>query len=372
MERIQVTDEWLYKYMPLVDTAIIKELESQTNYEYQFSDKFERRMKKQIRREAHPWINIFVRQAKKAAVLIICASGLIFLLSMSVAAYRNKFFETMKNIWEDSVLYSHHTDIGEESTLLTENKLIEGDALAINSESIYLNREDTSFSLNDNHISFPQSAIIAVTKKIAGRDMTIIQDKREDIIDFINSIENSKILSEAETINPNAHLLGIDFSIVLLTMDSERIRVNFSVFDDDRICIYVISDKEENDICFWLKSSEAVEKIKALAEYRELNGIKFDLIEKIELSMDKGESYQFSEKEIEQMKGILKRANIKSIDSNCLYDINFIFYVNGEELYAKFCNDSCKLLAIEGHYFELEEEDANWILEIVGNISTTG
>lgn len=369
MERIHVTDEWLYKYMPVVDMAIIHELENQTDYEYEFSNKFERRMKKQIRREAHPWINVFVRQAKKAAVFMICASGLIFLMSMSVAAYRTKFFETVKNIWEDSVLYSHHTDIGEESTLLTENELIEGYALAINTEAIYLNRENTSFSLNDNHISFPQSAIIAVTKKIAGRDKEIIQDKREDIIDFIYYIENSKILSETETINPNAHLLGIDFSVVLLTVDSEHIRVNFSVFDDDRICIYVISDKEENDISFWLKSSEAAGKIKALAEYRELNGIKFDLIEKIELSTDKGESYQFSENEIEQMKGILKRANIKSVDSKCPYDIRLTFYVNGEELYAKFCNDSCKLLAVEGHYFELEEEDANWILDIVGNLN---
>lgn len=44
MKQIHVTDEWLYKCMPIVDEAIIRELEKETNYEYEFSDKFEHRM----------------------------------------------------------------------------------------------------------------------------------------------------------------------------------------------------------------------------------------------------------------------------------------------------------------------------------------
>ena len=40
MKRIEVTDEWLYKYMPIVDEAIIRELEDGTDYGYQFSAKF--------------------------------------------------------------------------------------------------------------------------------------------------------------------------------------------------------------------------------------------------------------------------------------------------------------------------------------------
>ena len=54
------------------------------------------------------------------------------------------------------------------------------------SETIYLDREDISFSFNDNNISFPESTIIAVVKELAGRDKEAIQGKREDIIDFIN------------------------------------------------------------------------------------------------------------------------------------------------------------------------------------------
>lgn len=237
------------------------------------------------------------------------------------------------------------------------------------SDSIYLNRENISFSFNDNNISFPESTIIIAVKELAGRDREAIQGKREDMIDFINHIEDSEILSETETINPDAHLLGIDFSVILLTADNEYVLINFSIFDDDRICIDAISEKPENNICIWMKSSEVVKKMKDLAEYKELNSIPLDSIERIELSNDMGDSCQFTGSETEQMENILKRANIKSADFKCPYDIKLTFYVNGEKVHAKFCNDSCRILAVEGFYLELEEQDANWILGIIENLN---
>lgn len=107
MKKISVTDEWLYKYMPIVDEAIIRELENETNYEYQFTSRFERRMKKLIRREAHPWVGAFYRLSKRAAVLFMCVLSSLFVITMSVQAYRTRFFETVKSICEDSILYSY-------------------------------------------------------------------------------------------------------------------------------------------------------------------------------------------------------------------------------------------------------------------------
>ena len=107
MKKISVTDEWLYKYMPVVDEAIIRELESNIDYEYQFTDKFERRMKKLMRREAYPWIGIFYRLYKKAAILFVCMISSLFVITMSVQAYRVKFYETVKSVWEDSIFYSY-------------------------------------------------------------------------------------------------------------------------------------------------------------------------------------------------------------------------------------------------------------------------
>ena len=110
MKRVDVTDEWLYKYMPVVDEAIIKELEDDTDYEYQFTDKFERRMKKLIRREARPWTGIFYRLSKKAAVLIICLVSALLVISMSVQAYRVRFFESVKTVLDDHMTISYYTD----------------------------------------------------------------------------------------------------------------------------------------------------------------------------------------------------------------------------------------------------------------------
>lgn len=110
MKQISVTDEWLYKYMPVVDEAIIKELEANTDYEYPFGSRFERRMEKLIRREAHPWTGLFYRLSKKAAVLLVCAVGFLFVMTMSVEARRVRFFETVKTVLKDSVVYSYFMD----------------------------------------------------------------------------------------------------------------------------------------------------------------------------------------------------------------------------------------------------------------------
>ena len=89
MKRIEVTDEWLYKYMPIVDETIIRELEDGTDYGYQFSAKFERRMKSILWKEEHPWISAAYRQLKRAAVLGICvAVGLLILTILLTSRFR--------------------------------------------------------------------------------------------------------------------------------------------------------------------------------------------------------------------------------------------------------------------------------------------
>lgn len=107
MEHVKVTDEWLYKYMPVVDAAIIQELESLVDTEYEFSRKFERKMKRLIKREAHPWIGVVQNIMKRVAVFFIGVIGITLIFTMSVEAYRVKFFETIKTFFEDSVFYNY-------------------------------------------------------------------------------------------------------------------------------------------------------------------------------------------------------------------------------------------------------------------------
>ncbi len=110
MKKEQITDEMLYRYMPIVDDAIIKSLEQRTDTSYRFSKKFERRMKFLIRKEAHPLLYTFRSILKKVAMFFIGLLGATFVLTMSVEAYRETLFRTIKTMLEDSVLYSYVTD----------------------------------------------------------------------------------------------------------------------------------------------------------------------------------------------------------------------------------------------------------------------
>ena len=70
MRHMEVTDKWLYKYMPAVDEAMIRELEDSTDYTYQFSARFERKMKRLMWKEAHPWLTSAYRQLKLSIINI--------------------------------------------------------------------------------------------------------------------------------------------------------------------------------------------------------------------------------------------------------------------------------------------------------------
>lgn len=115
MSHVEVTDEWLYKYIPIVDSAMIRALESEVDTSYEFSEEYERKMEKVIQKEAKMWVEDFFRFVRKAAVVAICILGALFALTMSVEAYRNKFFQTVKEIWEDSVIYTYFSEVEEES-----------------------------------------------------------------------------------------------------------------------------------------------------------------------------------------------------------------------------------------------------------------
>ena len=124
MKHIQVNDEWLYNHMPVVDSAIIKELEGECDTIYSFSKKFEKRMQGLIWKEAHPWINIILSVSKRAAIFLICIVSALFVVTMSVEAYRNKFFETIKTILEDSISYFYFSDVEIQEFLNKEPKYI--------------------------------------------------------------------------------------------------------------------------------------------------------------------------------------------------------------------------------------------------------
>lgn len=108
---IEVTDEWLYKYMPVVDEALIRSIEKNVDYEYRFSDEFERRMKKLMRRERY--LSLRKRAArivKRAAIFLLVLLAAAGVLTVSVEALRIRFFETIKEMFSDYYTLTYTTD----------------------------------------------------------------------------------------------------------------------------------------------------------------------------------------------------------------------------------------------------------------------
>jgi hypothetical protein len=64
-------------------------------------------MKRLIEREAHPRMGLIKNIMKRVAVFFIGVIGITLIFTMSVEAYRVKFFETIKTFFEDSVFYNY-------------------------------------------------------------------------------------------------------------------------------------------------------------------------------------------------------------------------------------------------------------------------
>lgn len=107
MKHIEVTDQWLYECMPIVDEAIIRGVENHTDYEYRFSDKFENKMRELIKKQEHPCLYFLSKSYNRVAVLLLCIVGLFFLLSTGVQAYRVYYFDSFKTIGESTIMYSY-------------------------------------------------------------------------------------------------------------------------------------------------------------------------------------------------------------------------------------------------------------------------
>ena len=113
MKQMEVTDELLYQYMPIADEMDLDALEAEiADEEIVLSKKFERRMKRLMWKEEHKWVAGFGKFMARVAVVLLCVLGVSLAVTMSEDAYRSKFFQTVQEIWEDSVVHTY--DVGEE------------------------------------------------------------------------------------------------------------------------------------------------------------------------------------------------------------------------------------------------------------------
>lgn len=146
MKTVEVTDEWLYRYMPIADEAMIREIESKVDTDYEFSDRFCKRMKRLCRREKYMDALQFLQKAeKRVAVVVLMILISLLTATMSVEAYRVRFFEKVKEFLGDMYRYSYQSEEKTEfqkripSYVPDGYELISNDGNAIVEEFVYQN-----------------------------------------------------------------------------------------------------------------------------------------------------------------------------------------------------------------------------------------
>lgn len=108
MSKIEITDELLYEYIHKTDEYLLNKLPKEDEIDYEFSDMFEYKMKKLIKKSKRPtfFYNIN-RYSKKIAVAAIAFIISIFTVTMSVDAWRIQFFDFIRDIYETFTIYQY-------------------------------------------------------------------------------------------------------------------------------------------------------------------------------------------------------------------------------------------------------------------------
>lgn len=111
---IEVTEELLYKYVPIADKLLCDS--TPMGEPHEFSNRFERRMERLFKQERQSKVyRMIVKAGKRAAIFLLALMLAGFTLTMSVEAFRDKFFQMIRSykeggFWEMQFFYEDETE----------------------------------------------------------------------------------------------------------------------------------------------------------------------------------------------------------------------------------------------------------------------
>lgn len=157
---MKVTDEWLYEKMPIVDAAMVRQLEVCTQKDYVFSDKFRKRMKRLIQKEKYMYAE---KQLKKITQKIAAAAVVMLVgaltVTMSVEAYRVRFFHTIKMVLDGNIsIYSYESDEEKISDAILKPQYLP-DNYRLNEEKITDTTSVLEYGNDKKHLIFQQTIV---------------------------------------------------------------------------------------------------------------------------------------------------------------------------------------------------------------------
>lgn len=102
MSKTPLSDELLREKITSYEACLLDALPREEDLDYVFSRRFERKMKKLLKQQkAKPAFSPFRGYAKKTAVVFASLLLALFVMTMSVDAYREKAYELVVRIFQD-------------------------------------------------------------------------------------------------------------------------------------------------------------------------------------------------------------------------------------------------------------------------------
>ncbi|WP_077369007.1 DUF4367 domain-containing protein [Anaerosalibacter sp. Marseille-P3206] len=191
MNKYVMDDDFLYKYIKSAENIMIDSLPKEEALSHNFSKRFQKKMNKLIREERRsPFIKTFVNYSRKVAIIFLIFISIAFATTMSVEAYRVRFFEVVIEVWEEftSIIFKEKQNI-DDGKLIPVNPTYIPDNFKIIEHEIN-SYEQFIYWQNDNgiEIMFEQAKITAnsIITDTEGIDIEELLIGEQKIIYFTN------------------------------------------------------------------------------------------------------------------------------------------------------------------------------------------
>lgn len=195
MNKYVIDDDFLYKYVKSAENIMIDSLPKEEALSHNFSKRFQKKMNKLIREERRsPFIKTFVNYSRKVAIIFLIFISIAFATTMSVEAYRVRFFEVVIEVWEEftSIIFKDKQNI-DDGKLIPVNPTYIPDNFKIIEHEIN-SYEQFIYWQNDNgiEIMFEQAKITAnsIITDTEGIDIEELLIGEQKIIYFTNKNVN--------------------------------------------------------------------------------------------------------------------------------------------------------------------------------------
>lgn len=192
-------DRLLYKYMPKYEEQLMVELESNVDYDYEFSDNYKKKMAQLIRKERYI---VPKRVLKRVAMGIV-----VFLVTFCITMYWGvvtgnaqwtNLYETIKTIWDDFFLLSYFDKTDQKVWIVYEPEyMLEGYELVKRVENDYM--KTFTYKKENLQIKLQQRGVETGSKFAVDSDFVkeeVIQNKDMEI--FLYYYENGEIYAYYE------------------------------------------------------------------------------------------------------------------------------------------------------------------------------